>query len=270
MKQLIVLLAMLLFYSNVITAQSSNINDYKYVIVPEKYSWTDYIDEYQVNSLTVFLFKKYGMEAFLLGRAIPEDLNRDGCNTLTADVEEKSTLFRTTVKVVLKNCDNEVVFVSQEGKSKEKEIKKAYHAALREAFISLEELQYNYTGGSTVEGESEATPEPTEEKVNPDAAVISEEPKPKPKPTFTVVEGVPEREVYHSEDKSYTLQHIGETLLFYEGENEIGSALKKDGPYYDVQTSEFSGKGYFDQKKFVVEREIKGVAGIIKMNFVKE
>ena len=38
----------------------SNLNDYKYVLVPEKFDFLKSNDQYQLNSLTKFLLQKKG------------------------------------------------------------------------------------------------------------------------------------------------------------------------------------------------------------------
>ena len=48
------------------------------------------------------------------------------------------------LKIQLKNCDGEVVYTSEEGLSREKNYKKAYHEALRMAFKFLEAKNYRY------------------------------------------------------------------------------------------------------------------------------
>ncbi len=54
----------------------SNLNNYKYVIVPKKYDFLKEKDQYQLNSLTEFLFNKYGFQAFMEGANYPEDINK--------------------------------------------------------------------------------------------------------------------------------------------------------------------------------------------------
>jgi len=61
--------------------------------------------------------------------------------------------------VVLKDCKNNQLFISEEGSSREKEYKIAYHEALRNAFESIAALNYKY------EGEVSAAPAPKSEKV---------------------------------------------------------------------------------------------------------
>ena len=276
MKSIYILFFLGLFTSNMI-AQS--LNDYKYVIVPDSYEWAREIDKYQVNSLTTFLFKKYGFNAYKVSETLPNDVNANGCNTLTADVEENATLFRTKLKVILKDCTGEVVYVSQEGSSKAKEFKKAYHEALRNAFLSIEELKYSYSGPkeSTVKKPNQQPTEASEaveNKTEPSTAVVQSEketvavsPKAKPEP-----EPIPvvEKDHYVSADGTYGLDVSVGSMVFYEGKKVIGTLTPKAAAFYQVETSEFSGKGYFENDQFIIEREIKGVQGIIKMIFEKE
>ena len=121
MKHLWVLAVLLTGFSSL----GQTVNDYKYVIVPDRYTWAKQADQYQINSLTKFLFNKYGFDASLLTDAsLPLDLNRGGCNTMYANVEEDSNLFSTRLKVILSDCVGEVIYASEQGKSKEKDYKK--------------------------------------------------------------------------------------------------------------------------------------------------
>lgn len=136
MKRYLILLLVLIFQGSASYAQSGN--DYKYVRVPESFDFLKEKNQYQLNALTAFLFEKYGYEA-LYKEALPEGVS--ACDVLQADVENNSGLFMTRLVVLLKNCADDIVFTSEEGKSREKDYKTAYHAALREAFQSLDTVQ---------------------------------------------------------------------------------------------------------------------------------
>ncbi|MDO6760867.1 hypothetical protein Q4566_11700 [Tamlana sp. 2_MG-2023] len=137
-----------LFVATVTFAQKS-LNAYKYVIVPSKYEFLNEADQYQLNSLTEFLFEKYGFTAVTEGAGdYPQDLAENRCLGLKSNLEKNSSLFKTKLTVVLKNCSDQVVFTSQEGTSREKEYKTAYNLALRDAFKSIETLNYKYESKS--------------------------------------------------------------------------------------------------------------------------
>ena len=122
-----------------------DINKYKYIVVPNTYQFLKGKDQYQVNSLTKFLFNKYGYKAYMEGVDYPADLTNNPCLALTADAEEvKGGFLITKLQFNLKDCRGNVVATSQVGKSKDKEFKAAYHEAIREAFQTFQDFDYNY------------------------------------------------------------------------------------------------------------------------------
>ncbi|TDQ30053.1 hypothetical protein [Tenacibaculum caenipelagi] len=124
-------------------AQKS-INNYKYIIVPSQFDFVKGKDKYQTSSLTKFLFNKYGFTAFLDDEQLPNEVANNRCLVLKGVVKDASSMFTTKSTIELRDCYNKVVFTSKEGRSKEKEYKKAYHEAIRNAFKSIEALKYKY------------------------------------------------------------------------------------------------------------------------------
>lgn len=122
----------------------SNLNSYKYVIVPNKFDFLKNKDQYQLNSLAQFLFKKYGFETLMEADAYPEDLAKNRCLALRSDAINESGMFKTILAVELKDCNNQLVYTSKLGVSREKDYAKAYMEALRAAFKSIEALNYKY------------------------------------------------------------------------------------------------------------------------------
>ncbi len=53
-------------------------------------------------------------------------------------------MFKTKLSIELKDCNDQVVYTSEIGESREKEYNKAYNEALRDAFNSIEALSYKY------------------------------------------------------------------------------------------------------------------------------
>lgn len=144
MKRLIILLLVLSGFQT--TAEAQNLDDYKYISVPEKFEFLSDENQYQLNELTAFLFDKYGFNVLYKE-------NKSGaepCEILRAEVEDRSGFLQSKVMVHLRDCQNEVVFSSQLGKSREKDRKVAYHEALREAFKSFEELEFSYAPAEVI------------------------------------------------------------------------------------------------------------------------
>lgn len=136
-----------------------NINNYKYVIIPLKYEFLDENNQYRLNTLTRYLFKQRGFEALFDEEEFPEELNKDRCKALFANVEKaKGGLFTTKVEITLKDCFGKELFRTETGSSREKDFQKAYTEAIKKAFSSLDLIDYEY--------------QPLEEKVEKEDSVI--------------------------------------------------------------------------------------------------
>jgi len=122
----------------------TNLNNYKYIIVPKKYDFLKEADQYRLNGLTKFLFEKYGFSTLMEGDNYPDDLFKNRCLALHSNVINDSGLFKTKLKVELEDCTDNVVFTSVFGETREKDFGKAYTEALRNAFISFEAISYKY------------------------------------------------------------------------------------------------------------------------------
>jgi len=134
MKYLIVFTLVCCLVSEGFSQES--LSDYSFVVVPEKFDFVSETDKYQLNSLTKFLFNKHGFNAFF-DREMP-DVRR--CDGLWAEVSGKPGFVWTKVYISLNDCSGKEIFRSEVGKSKLKEYSKTYIAALRNAFVSIEEL----------------------------------------------------------------------------------------------------------------------------------
>lgn len=139
-----VLLVLALFISGLCDAQS--INEYQYVVIPRKFEFLKDENKYNLNTLTKMLFEKQGFKVFYEDENKPDDLALDRCKALYGNLVNDSGMLSTVLQISLKDCTGATVFLSEKGKSKEKEFHKAYYEALREASQSLTALNYTYTG----------------------------------------------------------------------------------------------------------------------------
>ena len=149
MKKNIISLGILLLFVGLTFAQNS-LDAYKYVIVPDKYDDFKEADKYQLNSMTKFLFEKYGFQTLTEGVGYPSDLMKNPCLAVTAQFVNQSSMFTTKVSIDLKDCYNKVVYSSEVGKSKIKEYKKSFQEALRNTFVSFKDLDYSYDSDRVV------------------------------------------------------------------------------------------------------------------------
>jgi len=146
MKRYILLFALLLSLSGY--AQNT-INNYKFVVVPEKFSFLKEADQYRLNTLSKMILEDKGFTVYMDNPQLPDEIASNKCNALNFDVLEKNTMFSTNLTVVLKDCKNNILFKSTEGRSKEKDYKVSYNLALRAAFESLNSFNYVYTAPAT-------------------------------------------------------------------------------------------------------------------------
>lgn len=159
MKNIIALF--LLVSSGLVSAQQS-LNDYEIVIVPTKFSFLNEENQYRLNTMTKHNLVGMGFKAFYSNEQLPRELANDRCNKLYAEVEKVKSLLITKVTIIFRDCQNNIVYQSEEGKSREKEYKLSYPEALQDAFAQLKTYGYAYNGKN---GNVDITENKTREEV---------------------------------------------------------------------------------------------------------
>jgi hypothetical protein len=74
----------------------------------------------------------------------PDEIVDSNCKKLYADVESNSGLRKTRVRVVLKDCKNKILFISDEGTSLEKDWVRRTTRPYAPLFESLGAIHYKY------------------------------------------------------------------------------------------------------------------------------
>ncbi|WP_372795505.1 hypothetical protein [Lutibacter sp.] len=167
-----------ILFCSILFAQN-NINSYKYILVPKQFEFQNVEDQYQLNSLTNFLFNKAGYTVLYTDEQYPDDLANNSCLALKAKVNKNSSMFKTKMTIDLYDCKNKIIFSTKEGSSKEKVYKKAYQEAIRDAFVDLEELNYAYDSSLNDQNKNSIEPKeivitPTEIKIPMVKEVVAE------------------------------------------------------------------------------------------------
>lgn len=139
-----IILALVFLMSAPVSSQQKSINNYKYIIVPNKFDFLSSEDKYKTSSLTKFLLKKKGFVVFKSDEDLPSDLSKDKCLALTANVIDNSGMFSVKSNIEFRDCNNALVYISKEGKSKKKLYEKAYHESIRNAYNSMTDVTYSY------------------------------------------------------------------------------------------------------------------------------
>lgn len=139
---------------------AQSINDYKAVIIPLKYDFMKSENQYRMATMTKSNLNKAGFTAFYANEQLPLDLN-DRCQLLYIDVKKDSGFLVTKLFMEFKDCYGKVIYTSEVGKSKEKDYEIAYRESLTMAFVSVNALNYKYSGNivtSTLKTTTTAAP----------------------------------------------------------------------------------------------------------------
>jgi hypothetical protein len=129
---------------------AQNLNDYQYVMVPTRFADFDTENQYRLNTITKFSLEKMGFIAFYENSDIPKEVAENRCAVLNVDLVKGKHLFWTKINIVFKDCFGKIIYQSPDGKTKEKEYKKAYQEALQNAFTFVFDLNYKYNGAKVV------------------------------------------------------------------------------------------------------------------------
>ena len=144
MKHLSINLIAIFVASQTLLTAQTNLNQYKYVSVPNRFDFMKSSDQYQISSLAKFLLTKNKFTVLENLEKYPADLAANQCLLLNLNVEQIKGFLKTKLEVQFLNCKSQVVFKSDIGMSREKDFKTAYHQALRAAFSSVSEANYKF------------------------------------------------------------------------------------------------------------------------------
>ena len=142
MKKIVLLLVLFTFTFSV--AQEN----YKYAIVPKKFSFFSDENEYNTSSMTKSFFEKEGFVVYYDTDEFPSELANNRCMAFYVNVLKKSNMFITKINFELKDCANKIIYTSIQGSSKEKEYQKSYNESFRLALVTIKG-QLNFTNTST-------------------------------------------------------------------------------------------------------------------------
>jgi hypothetical protein len=171
MKKIVLLLV--LFIYSFSFAQ----DNYKYVIVPKKFSFFKEENKFGLNELTKSFFEKEGFEVFYDNDVLPADLYQNRCLALHVAPVENNTMFMTKVFFEIKDCNNNLLLKSEMATSREKLLKTAYTQTFRQSLSSLRnklnfKKEKNEQNSVVVESEKEVVVALNFEKVESTATTL--------------------------------------------------------------------------------------------------
>lgn len=239
--------ALFFLFSFALTAQ--NFNEYKYIVVPKTFSIFNTVDKYRTSALTKFLFDKKGYTV-VYDDALPEDLKVNSCLGLKTNLRKESNMFTTKIRIVFLDCNNKEVFVSEQGKSKEKEFVKSYSEAIRDAFKSFEGISYNYKPKKSKKDDASVVLnfKGDVKEVNKETVVKSLEKDAKEKKPMRD-EAVEEKEVKQTISKATPVTIKNDASTLYAQEITNGFQLVDSTPKILFKIYKTSAQGYFIAEK---------------------
>jgi len=132
MKNLVITFLLISF--SILNAQQ--VSDYKYIVVPEKFSGFDE-NQYQLNRyLNLQLTKKNYEILTQNSQNWPEEARLNPCSVLTADVMKVKSFLKNKLEITFTDCSKKEI-VRLEGESKIKEYDKGYQDAMKTALNSI-------------------------------------------------------------------------------------------------------------------------------------
>lgn len=189
LKTVIFFLIAVLGYSGF---SQSDLNGYKYIIVPKKFETFKDANEHQTSTLIKYLLTGKGFNT-VYDDDLPSDLSFNRCLALTTVLQDESNLFTTKTTLVLKDCNGKEVFKTMQGTSKEKEYRAGYAEAIKKAMRSFNSFEYAYNGTGegqapiTVSFENDVKKLKNETPMTKEVTAKKENLKPKPDPAVTQV-----------------------------------------------------------------------------------
>ncbi len=241
-----------------------SLSDYSYVIVSEQFEFQKEKDKYELNSLTKFLFNKYGFHAYF-DREVPSNVNR--CDGLWVEAEGTPGFIYTKAQLVIRDCNGFEVYRTIFGKSKVKDYKGAYYECVREAFEEIKNLEIQQKEISNSENVLASKTNETDNVKNTSETKIVSIPieNPNTKLQVTSTENIPANKYtnYSNSGKSYLLRKTSKGFNLYQEVENIDDDLQLVGKltitptsinFIDVDNKELLA--YFDASKNLIIEDI--------------
>ena len=138
-----------------LTYSQSSLNDYEMAIIPSKFKFQNEDNQYRINLTIKAFLKQKGFEAYVSSDALPEGFLDYNCNKVFVNVIEENTLFSTKIKIEFKDCKQVVLFTTDLGESREKDVAKAYNQALLLTLKSFDKAKYKFSGKTYYDEEAQ-------------------------------------------------------------------------------------------------------------------
>ncbi|WP_235819736.1 hypothetical protein [Flavobacterium davisii] len=131
-----------------LTSLGQSLNDYKIALIPSKFSFQNEDNQYRINTTVKMYLKQKGIEAYLSNEKLPEDFLDYNCDKLFINAVEENTIFSTKIKFEFKDCRGNILFTTDLGESREKDVATGYNLATIQSLGSFNKANYKFSGKS--------------------------------------------------------------------------------------------------------------------------
>ena len=145
--------------------------NYEVIIMPKKFDFLREENQYNLNTMCKLFFEKEGYAVYYENDIMPKEVANNRCNALFLDLVENNSIFKTKVKVELKDCQNNLISFSEEGETREKNLNRAYNEVTRFALKSMEGYKFKNEYASKVDNEKTEEIKPLKPEVASDVPV---------------------------------------------------------------------------------------------------
>ena len=129
-----------------LTFSQSSLNDYDMALIPAKFTFQKTENEYRINATIKAFLKQKGLDAYLSSDALPEGFLDYNCNKVFVNALEENTMFSTKIKIEFKDCKNVVLFTTDLGESRNKDLAPANNVAIPDATFVFDKAKYKFSG----------------------------------------------------------------------------------------------------------------------------
>jgi hypothetical protein len=134
-----------LLFSSIFVFAQKNLNPYKYVIIPSRFEFQNEDNQYGLNMLLKYKFDQLGFTVYMESEGLPKFILDSRCLALYPFIKESGGVFVTKLKLEVRDCYGEVLFLTKEGSSRDKSYKVAYNQALRSSLNSFNGYSLQYS-----------------------------------------------------------------------------------------------------------------------------
>ena len=127
----------------------------KAIIISNKYEFQKEKNTYNINNMLKAILVSNNYQVFFEDEVLPAEIAQNRCNALTGVLLDISNLFVTKLKFQILDCNNNLLFETEEVRTKEKDIQNAYIETIK---LLSPELK-KYSGTVIQEKDVVATPE---------------------------------------------------------------------------------------------------------------